>query len=171
LGIPEIVHTDPVVFIEQLNLLSNCHHWEIKPYSTNQANQHSVEYTQYEAFVQKIIEYPNKNFEFLNEVALRMARYGDSNPFSDDHIYITPSGSFGVLEFDANDHEYFLELKDFSAYIDWTIAEKSRVLSNAYCGGCTYFGRCISEHLREVRSVDKSCNGFYKMIQWFENRS
>lgn len=169
LGTPELLKRDPVECIEQLNLLSNCHHWEIKPYSSNQANQLDVSYADYEAFVQKVIEYPNKNFEFLNEVHLRMAHYGDANPYSDDHVYITPNGKFGVLEFDKDDNEFFLELNSFAEYLEWTLLEKSRVLSNEFCGSCNYSGRCISEHLREVKSVEESCNGGHKLIAWFEN--
>lgn len=171
LGIPELLKKDPAEYIEQLNLLSNCHNWEIKPYSPNQANQLAVEYTDYEDFVRKVIEYPNKNFRFLNEMALDEAVYGEKNAFSDDHVYITPNGNFGVLEFDANDNEFFMELKSFQEYLSWTIDEKSRVLSNEFCGTCQYSGRCVSEHLREVKSMDKSCNGFFKLIQWFGERN
>lgn len=167
LGIPEIVKQDPAELIERLNLLSNCHHWEIKPYSPNQANQLDVSYSDYETFVRKVIEYPNKNFEFLNEVALQMAMHRDANPFSDDHVYITPSGNFGVLEFDKNDNEFFLEVNSFQEYLDWTVLEKSRVAANPICGTCDYYGACISEHLREVKSIDESCNGFYQLIKWY----
>lgn len=171
LGIPEILKTDPAVFIEQLNLLSNCHHWEIKPYSPNQANQLQVDYTDYEAFVQKVIDYPNKKFEFLNEAALKMAMHGDANPYSDDHIYITPNGKFGVLEFDKNDNEYFLELNSFHDYIEWTLMERAKGMSNEFCGSCNYAGNCLTEHLREVKSIDKSCNGFHNLIRWYEKRN
>lgn len=170
LGIPQIVQSDPTPMIEQINILANCEQWEIKPYSPNQANQLDVKYTQFEDFVRKIIEYPNKRFEFLNEIALRMAMFGDANPYSDDHVYITPSGKFGVLEFDKSDNEFFLELDSFEKYIDWTLDEKARVFSNAYCGSCDYFGRCVSEHLREVTSIENSCNGFYKLINWYEKK-
>lgn len=168
LGIPEIVRTDPAEFIEQINLLSHCKHWEIKPYSSNQANQLDVSFEEYEEFVKKIIEYPNKKFEFLNTVALDMAMYADANPYSDDHVYITPAGKFAVLEFDQNDNEFFLELNSIQDYKKWTVLERSRVLSNEFCGSCQFSGRCISEHLREVKSVDKSCNGFFKLISWYE---
>lgn len=167
LGIPEIVRQDPAMMIEQLNMLENCHHWEIKPYSPNQANQLDVSYEEYEAFVKKIIEYPNKKFEFLNEAALGMAIHGDANPFSDDHVYITPNLKFGVLEFDDKDNEFFLELNSFDEYLEWTLTEKARVASNEFCGTCNYYGTCISEHLREVKSVEQSCNGFHNLIQWY----
>ena len=168
LGTAGNVRGDHVAMIEQLNTLAMMEHWEIKPYSSNQANQHDVKFTDFEDLVRRVIEYPNKNFEFLNEISLKMAKFGDANPYSDDHVYITPSGKFAVLEFDESDNEYFLELDKFSDYLDWTILEKSRTLSNPFCGSCDYFGRCISEHLREVKSVDNSCNGFYKLIKWYE---
>lgn len=170
LGIPELLKRDPVEIIEQLNLLSNCKAWGIKPYSTNQANQIDVPYTNYEEFVKKIIEYPNKNFMFLNEMDLSEVKGGVANSFSDDHVYITPSGKFGVLEFDDYDNEFFMELPTFNDYLGWTLTERSRVLSNEFCGTCQFSGKCNSEHLREVKSLDKSCNGFHNLIQWYVAR-
>lgn len=170
LGIPEIVKMDPVELVERINLLENCKAWEIKPYSKNQANQLDVTDLEFEEFVKKIIEYPNKNFEFLNETKLRTIKFRDYNAFSDNHVYITPKGNFGVLEFDENDREFFLELKTMDDYVNWTQEEKIRVMSNPTCGGCEYMGKCASEHLRDVLSMDNSCNGFYNLIQWYESR-
>lgn len=168
LGTPELVRTPVKNLVEQINLLSNCKNWEIKPYSSNQANQLQVGYDEYEAFVKAIIEYPDKNFRFLNEMAVSGAVAGVNNAFSDDHVYITPSGSFGVLEFDDKDNEFFLELPNFDAYLDWTIEEKNRVYTNEFCGSCNYMGRCLSEHLRDVKSLEHSCNGFHNLIVWYE---
>ncbi|BAS04873.2 putative radical SAM superfamily [Ralstonia phage RSF1] len=170
LGIPEIVKMDPAELVERINLLENCKAWEIKPYSKNQANQLAVTDLEFEEFVKKIIEYPNKNFEFLNETKLRTIKFRDYNAFSDNHVYITPKGHFGVLEFDENDREFFLELKTMDDYVNWTQEEKIRVMSNPTCGGCEYMGKCASEHLRDVQSMDNSCNGFYNLIQWYEAR-
>lgn len=171
LGIPEILKSDPADMIEQLNLLENCHFWEIKPYSQNQANQFDVPYADFEKFVQKVIEYPNKNFDFLNEGMLVEAVMGERNSYSDDHVYITPSGRYGVLEFDLNGNEYFQEMDTFKQYLDWTVLEKARVMSNEFCSSCEYSGKCISEHLREVRSLENSCNGFHNLIQWYDKRA
>lgn len=170
LGIPEIVRTPAIDFINQINLLSNCKNWEIKPYSANQANQLGVSFSEFEEFVKQIIEYPDKKFRFLNELAVSGSIANVNNSFSDDHVYITPSGKFGVLEFDANDNEFFLELDSFDAYLNWTIEEKNRVYLNEFCGTCTYVGRCLSEHLREVKDLSNSCNGFHNLIQWYEGR-
>jgi hypothetical protein len=94
--------------------------------------------------------------------AIRM----DRNSFSDDHVYITPSGKFGVLEFDLNDNEYFLELDSFEKYLEWCLIEKSRIYKNQFCSNCEFSGKCLSEHLRKVTSLDDSCNGFHNLIKW-----
>src|SRR5690606_3327439 len=94
---------------------------------------------------------------------------GEQNSFSDDHIYITPNGEFAVLEFDKNDNEYFMELSSFQDYLDWTMIEKNRVSMNGYCMSCEYYGRCLSEHLREVKDISQSCNGFKHLIDWYKN--
>lgn len=170
LGVRGVLDTDPATLVESINLLENCKAWEIKPYSKNQANQLDVTDKEFEEFVKKIIEYPNKNFEFLNETKLRTIKFRDYNAFSDNHVYITPKGNFGVLEFDENDREYFLELKTMDDYVQWTQGEKARVMSNETCGSCQYMGKCASEHLRDVKSMEDGCNGFYNLIQWYEAR-
>lgn len=169
LGIPDLLKEDPAAMIEELNLLQNCKWWEIKPYSSNQANQLNVPYRDFERFIQAVVEYPNKQFEFLNEGMLSEAIRMGRNSFSDDHVYITPTGRFGVLEFDLNDHEFFLEMDRFDQYLEWTFKEKARVLSNKFCSSCEYSGKCLSEHLRDVKSLDESCNGFFHLIKWYEN--
>lgn len=170
LASPEVVKANVAMMIEQVNVLSRCTNWEIKPYSTNQANQHVVSYTAFEELVKAIALYPNKNFRFLNEMALDAAAKGLNNSFSDDHVYITPQGKFGVLEFDSNDNEFFLELNSFSDYLDWTIEEKNKTYMNEHCGGCSYLGSCLSEHLREVKTTKDSCNGFINLIDWHRAR-
>uniref|UniRef100_A0AAU7PFF7 Radical SAM domain-containing protein n=1 Tax=Burkholderia phage vB_BgluM-SURPRISE13 TaxID=3159457 RepID=A0AAU7PFF7_9VIRU len=170
LGVGGVLAMDPSELVERINLLGNCKAWEIKPYSKNQANQLDVTDAQFEEFVKKIIEYPNKNFEFLNETKLRTIQFRDYNAFSNNHVYITPKGNFGVLEFDENDREYFKELKTFDAYVAWTQEEQVRVMTNPICGSCEYMGKCASEHLRDVQSMENSCNGFYNLIQWYEKR-
>lgn len=157
------------LMISELNLFANVKSVEIKPYSTNQANADDVTFRDFEEFVKQWIEYPKKRFEFVNEFLVEDALLGLSNSFSDDHIYITPSGKFGVLEFDADDNEFFLELDDLWQYKDWTKREKARVGANGTCSSCEYFGKCLSEHLREVRNMDNSCNGFKGLLDWYRD--
>lgn len=157
------------LMISELNLLNNLKSVEIKPYSSNQANSDEVSFKDFEEFVKKWIEHHKKKFEFINEFLVEDALLGLSNSFSDDHIYVTPNGKFGVLEFDDNDNEFFLELDDIFQYDEWTRREKGRVASNGYCGTCEYFGKCLSEHLREVRDMTNSCNGFKGLLDWYKD--
>lgn len=149
------------------NMFTHLKTVEVKPYSANQANNLPVTFTDYEEFVKKLItaRIP-KNFSLTNEHLLDDVLDGDANSFSDDHIYITPNGKLAVLEFDDQDKEFFLELDSVQAYQDWTQEEKVRVAGNAHCSSCEYFGKCLSEHLREVKNPENSCSGFYKLIEW-----
>lgn len=172
LGVPGIVQSKHVDrFVEYINTFEWCRNWEIKPYSSNQANQLDVKFTDYEEFVKKVIEYKGKkNFRFLNEGAISASALGLNNSFSDDHVYITPNGKFGVLDFDSNDNEHFTELEHFTDYLEWTLDEKTKVYSNEFCSSCNYLGRCMSEHMRDVKSLDNSCSGFHNLIQWYETK-
>ena len=62
----------------------------------------------------------NKKFDFINEARIIDSLEGRYNA-SNNHIYITPNGKFGVLEFDKNDNEYFKELDTFEEYEEWAI--------------------------------------------------
>lgn len=162
-----LVEKDVPDMIETFNLLDNLQSVEIKPYSPNQANQDTVYYTQFEEFVKYFLQYPNKKFQFINQSLLQSVLNKTRNSFSDDHIYITPSGKYGVLEFDLNDNEFFLEYETLEEYFHWCEKEKARVTRNKYCKNCEYFGNCLSEHLREVKSLEHSCNGFKNLIDWY----
>jgi len=154
--------------------LQNIKTVEIKPYSTNQANQDNVSFKQYEEFIKRWIEltpYHYENYEFVNEKQIQDAIAGKRNAWSDDHVYITPTGKFGVLEFDENDDEFFLELNSFEDYVKWTEFEKLRVNANSICGSCPYLGSCLSEHLRDVKTLNNSCNGFRFLLDWYAKRS
>lgn len=169
LGIPQVLADKPVALVKQIHQFERCMNWEIKPYSQNQANQHKTTYSQFEELVKGIIQVEGKRFRFLNELAVDGSVKGVNNSFSDDHVYITPSGDFGVLDFDLNDNEFFKYLKTFDEYLDWTIEEKARVYSNQHCSTCEYLGGCLSEHLRDVKSIDNSCNGFVGLINWYRD--
>lgn len=154
----------PDLYVETMNMLGKLKGCEIKPYSSNQANDQPVSYKEFEDFVWAVMNHPNRNFYFENATQVEEAALGIRNAFSDDHVYITPSGKFAVLEFDENDREFFLELDDLTAYQKWCVVEKSRVKENAICSSCPYFGSCLSEHLRDVKSLENSCNGFRGLI-------
>lgn len=165
-----LIQKDVDEMIKTFNILSNVKTVEIKPYSTNQYNAHGVTFKDFEEFVKRWIASPvEKRFEFSNERLIQVSLTGKANAFSDDHIYITPAGKFAVLDFDLNDNEYFQELSSFAEYQLWTQREKKRVHLNGYCGKCEYLGHCLSEHLREVRNMEQSCNGFKHLLDWYKH--
>lgn len=169
LASPKLISQDIDMMVAMLNSLSHLESVEIKPYSSNQANQLSINYADYERFVQQFIEHEAREFSLVNEYQIRDVLDKVRNSFSDDHIYITPNGRYGVLEFDLNDNEFFLELDTMQEYQEWCEKEKHRVSKNKYCSNCEYYGHCLSEHLREVKNLDQSCNGFKHLIDWYKN--
>lgn len=168
---PDLIKKDVDSMIAMLNILENLDSVEIKPYSTNQANQLPVKFSEFEEFVKKWILNDSKKFDFVNEKLINTVLDGSRNSFSDDHVYITPSGKYSVLEFDLNDNEYFLEYDTIEEYFQWCAKEKIRVTKNKFCSSCEYFGKCLSEHLREVKSLEHSCNGFKNLIEWYKNEN
>lgn len=167
LASPKLITKDSNEMIDMFNSLNNLVSVEIKPYSSNQANQLDVNYTQFEEFVKTWVINRDKKFTLTNESLLQSVIDKQRNSFSDDHVYITPSGKYGVLEFDLNDNEFFLEYETLEEYFEWCDKEKKRVTKNKFCSGCEHFGHCLSEHLRDVKSLDNSCNGFKHLIDWY----
>ena len=153
--------------INELNLCSPVTSVEIKPYSINQANAHNVSHKDFEQFVIKWLESPvQKNFDFINEYHIQDSLDKTYNSFSDDHIYITPTGKLAVLEFDLNDKEYFLELDSIDDYVKWTEKEKKGL--SPICQACPYMGNCLTEHYRYVRDLTNGCNGYRGLLEYYE---
>ncbi|MCY1348730.1 hypothetical protein D9M69_348850 [compost metagenome] len=160
----------PDQYVDMMNLLGNLKSCEIKPYSSNQANDQEVLYTEFEEFVWAVIKHPARTFRFENETQVEEAWLGVRNSFSDDHVYITPTGDYAVLEFDDNDREFFKTVDGIEGYQQWCDIEKTRVITNPICSACPYNGSCLSEHLRNVTSLENSCNGFRGLIdKWGES--
>jgi sulfatase maturation enzyme AslB (radical SAM superfamily) len=170
LATPTVLAKDPDEIIDTLNLLANLESVEIKPYSPNQANQLPVSYHDFEALVQTLyVRQDRMKFDFVNASQIHESLNGERSAWSDDHVYLTPTGQFGVLEFDEHENEYFLELDSIQAYFDWCVLEKARVRASG-CNGCRFFGGCLSEHLRDVQSTVASCNGFIHLLEWAETQ-
>lgn len=166
LASPEVIAMDVNNLISQLNLCSSIQSVEIKPYSINQANNHNVTHKQFEQFVIKWIESPvQKNFTFINSDHITQSINKQYNAFSNDHVYITPKGQFGVLEFDSDDKEFFLELDTYKQYKDWADQEPTKNCS-PICHKCEYFGNCLTEHYRWVDNLDNGCNGYKGLLDY-----
>jgi sulfatase maturation enzyme AslB (radical SAM superfamily) len=162
----QVIDMDVDSMIQELNMCNAVTTVEIKPYSTNQANCHSVTYKDFEEFIIKWLKSPvTKNFKFMNKQLIEKSLNNESSSFSDDHIYITPSGRFAVLEFDLTDNEYFLELDNFEEYIDWS--EKEKIGLSPICQACEFKGHCLTEHYRYVKDLTNSCNGFKGLLNWY----
>lgn len=165
---PHVISKDVTEMIAILNSINNVVSVEIKPYSTNQSNQHNVSHKDYERFVQEWISSPiEKNFTFQNEVNIKKSITKAYNAFSNEHLYITPTGKFAVLEFDLNDHEYFLEFDNLDFYQDWCAREHNKVYNSPICNKCNYIGHCLTEHYRSVLDLENSCNGYINLINWY----
>lgn len=153
--------------VDILNSLSNVSTMEIKPYSSNQSNAFKDTNKLYELFIQKwLVRLDQFEFKFINHQLIQESLQKKSRSWSDDHLYITPSGKWAVLDFDQNDNEFFLELDEFNDYQKWCDTEKQKVMTNAVCSKCQYLGHCLSEHLRHVEISDESCSGFKNLLNW-----
>jgi sulfatase maturation enzyme AslB (radical SAM superfamily) len=163
-----VIQMDVEEMISLLNICRAITSVEIKPYSINQANADSVTHRDFELFVQRWIEAKtHKEFQFINEDKIIDSLEKEYNAFSDDHIYITPNGKFGVLEFDKDDKEYFLELDNWNEYVEWAQKEKETI--SPFCKECLYFGNCLTEHYRYVDNLENSCNGYKGLLDWYGN--
>lgn len=168
LASPHLITLDPNYMINMFNLIPNLRSVEIKPYSRNQANDFPITDKDFENYVIRwLTATAPKKFEFVNDYLIKQILQGQGHSYSDDHVYITPSGRFAVLEFDINDREYFLEMNTLEEYQQWCEKEKHRVNLNEYCRECEFKGRCLSEHLRDVKDLSMSCNGYKHLIQWY----
>lgn len=169
LSSPQAIKQPIEPMINDLKQLPHLQSVEIKPYSKNQANDFEWSFKDHEEYVKKWLSYEKDlDFAIVNSLQIEACIAKTSNSFSDDHIYITPSGNFAVLEFDDRDREYFKEVT-LQEYREWCDLEKLRVEQNDICGKCPYLGSCLSEHLREVKDLNNSCNGFRHLLEWYQN--
>lgn len=168
LASPKVLEMDVEFMVFTLNMIYNVTSVEIKPYSINQANAHPVTHKDFEDFVIRFDEAKTaKNFNFQNIHNIYRSIDKEYNAFSNNHVYITPSGKFGVLEFDNNDKEYFKEYKSYYEYKQWAKNEARDNLS-PICHSCTYFGNCLTEHYRYVLDLDNGCNGYKGLLEYYE---
>jgi|TARA_R110000764_G_scaffold101197_10_gene186497 sulfatase maturation enzyme AslB (radical SAM superfamily) len=168
LASPKVLEMDVEFMIFTLNMISNVKSVEIKPYSINQANQHNVTHKDFEDFVIKFDEAKTeKKFNFQNIDNIFRSIDKEYDAFSNDHVYITPRGKFGVLEFDKYDREYFKEYDTYYEYEKWAKEEPDKNLSDI-CKTCKYYGNCLTEHYRYVKDLTNSCNGYKGLLEYYE---
>ena len=168
LASPKVIEKDVEEMIKLMNMCVNVESVEIKPYSTNQANQHNVTHKDFEDFVWKWLNSKTeKYFQFVNHSKIVKSLSNEYNAFSNDHVYITPNGKFAVLEFDKDDKEFFLEVDSFEKYENWAMMEPYKL--SPICRMCKYFGSCLTEHYRYVKDLSNSCNGYKGLLDRFNS--
>ena len=146
---------------------------EIKPYSSNQANDLKVKDSEYEDYILKLLQDEDAtkrgDYQFVNRDLIKESLNGQNNAYSDDHLYITPNGKLAVLDFDEDDKEFFLELDSFADYEVWCQKEKEKNISDI-CRKCEYLGKCLTEHYRYVKDLTDGCNGYRYLLDTFKMR-
>lgn len=157
------------VMARTLKQVKNLASFEIKPYSSNQANQQPFNNKDYEMFIRSFIEQlEGSGIDFVNVNNLDDVLNGTRQSYSDDHLYITPKGTFAVLEFDEFNNEYFKEVT-VDEYKRWCSRERFTYDTTEPCASCEYKGRCLTEHLKPIDNFkENSCSGFYNLIKWYE---
>jgi sulfatase maturation enzyme AslB (radical SAM superfamily) len=169
----KVIKNDVDFMITALNSLTNLISVEIKPYSSTTHRKQYVTDLDYENFIKEWIDnFIPKNWLFINQEKIEECLNGNYNAFSDDHVYITPNGKFGILDFDFLGNESFVELDTFKDYIKWTEKEKKYNVSDI-CRECKYFGGCLTEHYKYVAFDPKlnGCNGYYNLLEWYNEVS
>lgn len=167
LASPNLLKLDVNNMIGILSMINNIVSVDIKPYSSNQSNVLSITDKDFEEFVKKWLTSPvRKKFSFVNKENIKNSLKGEYNAFTNNHIYINPNGKIAVLEFDQADNEFFLEMDNFGEYLLWVRDEHRRVTTNPICSACPYLGHCLTEHYRDVKTLENSCNGFRHLLDW-----
>ena len=164
----KVINTDVDFMISTFNTLTNLKCVEIKPFSSTTHRDQRVTDLEFEEFIKEWIDNPQeKKWQFLNQDKIEDCLDGNYNAFSDDHVYITPSGNFGVLDFDLLGNEHFTELTSFDKYKKWAQREKTAGVSDI-CKNCKYFGGCLTEHYKYVENLNYCCNGYKGLLDWYD---
>ena len=160
---------DIPIMHQMFSTVGNITSVEIKPYSGNDYNSQQSTYADYEDYVFKWLALQG-TYELVNRKKIEDCLSQKGSSFSDNHIYITPNGNISILDFDDKGNEHFKELETFTNYLEWCRIEKEKVTTNEICKSCDYLGHCLSEHLKDVKSLENSCNGFINLLNNYDGR-
>lgn len=92
--------------------------------------------------------------KFINEYKLKEKREIYK------HIFINPNNEFVDVAYDENGCEYFKKIDINNLKLE--IPQK--------CLTCKYFDKCQNEHIENYLEDDYDCIGFYKLINWYNER-
>lgn len=163
LASPEMLETPIDLVVSAFNNLKRLRSVEVKPYSANQFNQHTVPDQEFEEFIIKLYEHPRRSFKLVNADWAYDCISDNYNAYSDNHLYITPENKLAVLDFDVEDKEYFRVMETFEDYLQWSADEKTKVQSLPHCSSCPWLGKCMTEHYKT------SCSGYPNLLNYFSN--
>lgn len=158
----------PDDYVNTLSALSLLWHAEIKPIGFDGDRDRPKSFKRVEEFIWQVIKHPARTFTLENEWQLDRVVKGELKWTKEDYVYVTPSGDLAVLELDEKGREYSKELDDVYDYLKWRDLKKVSVPTNATCGGCSYYEKCLSERTREMVAIDGSCNGLRNLIEKWE---
>lgn len=161
-----LMKEDVLSLIHTLNNIPKLVTVEIKPYSQSIHTKDKTDFAKYEEWVQKWIDLRHEmKFELINISKIMNSLKKSSSSWSDDHIYLTPQGEFAVLDFTPEGKEQFVVVNGIEGYEAWCETEHANFGSDPVCGNCKYLGHCLSEHLQKVKNRDRSCSGFYNLLE------
>lgn len=144
-------------FVESINNIKNI---DLKLYNSNQANNYD--------FNKIFLQYAAIWLDNSSKCSLKRLISSPYGYFDVEHLYLTPSGRFAVLDFDKNGREYFSELEDITSFKNWQKKELDMVTNNCY--SCEFLGRCLTEHYKPTDSIDVYCSGSRILLEaYYEN--
>ena len=125
----------------------------------------------YEIFLEWCIQYylamlpEDRTYILTNLIDIQSVIDGTYNPNMSSHLYITPYGTFGCIEYIENKWERLKLLKSIEEWEDECIKEKINRLE--VCGTCTHANKCYTEHFRRWENGDTCC-GFPRIVKYVE---
>ena len=108
-----------------------------------------------------LFTYNKANYSFpLNNIQ-QLANPGD--PSLNSNIFIQPNGNYAWIQYDGN-REYFKESYNFKDYQAATLKEQEQY--QQHCILCSYYNKCLAEHLNFNSLKDIECCGLKGLLTW-----
>ena len=167
---------DPKEYLTELNALHVNYITFLQYFPSNKNPQYALSYKEFNSMMIKLLReyFSNRkdyNFKIDNINDLNDVINGNYNVYTDEAIFINPSGQLGFIdykEFGGNIVEYF---KSFDKLADIAIfLDQERKSYEQSCKDCIRYNRCYPEHLNKYALGDKkdNCCGRLSLINEYE---
>ena len=167
---------DPKEYLTELNALHVNYITFLQYFPSNKNPQYALSYKEFNSLMIKLLReyFSNRkdyNFKIDNINDLNDVINGNYNVYTDEAIFINPSGQLGFIdykEFGGNIVEYF---KSFDKLADIAIfLDQERKSYEQSCKDCIRYNRCYPEHLNKYALGDKkdNCCGRLSLINEYE---